>query len=103
MEARMFAVEIRILNDDAFADAMTGMREWLDHRRFEPSVFRYRFCAPGILLHIDFALRDEAAEFAEAFGGQLLADGAPPALPPARQYVDTPPKSDDAILPSSFS
>jgi hypothetical protein len=87
MEVRMFAVELRILNEDSFADAMTGMREWLDHRRFEPSVFRYTFSSPGMLLHVDFSVQDEAVKFAESFGGQVVSMAAAPV--PARQFVDS--------------
>jgi len=77
----MFAVEIRIFDEDAFADAMSGIREWLDHLRFEPSIFRYSFNSPGILLRVDFAAEAEAYKFAEAFGGEVVPmTGAPSAI-----------------------
>ena len=59
---------------------MTAMREWLDHRRFEPSTFRYTFSARGILFEVDFAVEAEAVAFAREFGGrgrEALADMSP--------------------------
>jgi hypothetical protein len=69
----MLAVEVRIFNEEALAAAMTGMREWLDHRRFEPVTFRYTFNSPGIVCRVGFTNESEAAQFAEAFGGRVVA------------------------------
>jgi hypothetical protein len=44
-------------------------RAWLDHRHFEPGLFRYRFDGPRIVFEISFAIEAEAVAFAEAFGG----------------------------------
>jgi hypothetical protein len=51
---------------------MNSMREWLDHRRFEPSTFRYTFEPPGLIFQVDFKLEAEAITFANAFGGRVL-------------------------------
>lgn len=72
----MFAVEISIGDDDALADTMGSMRIWLDHRRFEPTLFRYNFGVPGCVLHIEFPLEAEAAQFAAAFGGHVVSPAA---------------------------
>jgi hypothetical protein len=69
----MLAVEVRIFNEEALVAAMTGMREWLDHRHFEPTTFRYTFNSPGIVCRVEFADESEAAAFAEAFGGRVVA------------------------------
>ena len=79
----MFPVEIQMhqRDENALPARMTAMREWLDHRRFEPSVFRYSFAAPGIVFRIEFTIQAEAAAFAQAFGGRVAeaaADLSPP-------------------------
>lgn len=72
----MFPVEVRIpeRNEDALTAKMTAMREWLDHRRFEPSAFRYTFTAPGTLFRVDFSVEAAAVAFAREFGGRVIAD-----------------------------
>ncbi len=87
----MFPVEIRIRerDEDALTARMTAMREWLDHRRFEPSTFRYTFTAPGILFRVDFAVAAAAVAFAREFGGRVI--GALAEMPPQaaeRQAAD---------------
>ena len=71
----MFPVEIGIGERDeyAFTARMTAMREWLDHRGFEPSTFRYTFTAPGILFRVDFSVAAAAVAFAREFGGRVIA------------------------------
>jgi hypothetical protein len=70
----MFHVEVRIAehDEDALTARMTAMREWLDHRRFEPSTFRYVFIAPGILFRVDFSVEAAAVAFATEFGGRMI-------------------------------
>jgi len=70
----MFPVEIVIGSgdEDALQEKMRIMREWLDHRRFEPSTFRYKFSSPGILVCVEFKVETEAAGFAKEFGGRAL-------------------------------
>ena len=74
----MFTVEIRVeeRDEDALTARMTAMREWLDHRHFEPSTFRYSFAVPGLVFQADFKLEAEAAAFATAFSGHATGNAA---------------------------
>src|SRR5579859_8174661 len=71
-DADMLAVEIRVFDESALSHAMTGMREWLDHRRCELATFRYTFVSPGVVCRVEFSSEAEAAEFAAAFGGRVV-------------------------------
>jgi hypothetical protein len=70
----VFSVEIRIpeMDEKALTARMNAMREWLDHRRVEPSVFRYTFDPPGLLYRVDFRTKSDAVAFANQFGGQVI-------------------------------
>ncbi len=70
----MFAVEIPILesDEDALTARMNAMREWLDHRRVEPSTFRYTFAELGMLFRVDFSAEAAALQFAREFGGRMV-------------------------------
>jgi hypothetical protein len=70
----MFAVEVCLRDEDRLVGTMETMRTWLDHRRFEPATFRYSFAPAGIAVRVDFPVESEAAEFARAFQGKLLAE-----------------------------
>lgn len=72
----MFPVEIRISerDEDVLTARMTAMREWLDHRRVEPSSFRYTFTSPGILFRVDFKIEEETTMFAREFGGSVAGE-----------------------------
>jgi hypothetical protein len=76
----MTKVAVRIVDDNALSDVLAKMREWLDRLQYQPTTFRYTFAAPCILCTIEFAREAEAAEFAQAFDGRILA---PTAGPPA--------------------
>lgn len=67
----MFSVE-RVIGEEAIADTMETMRTWLDHKRYEPAIFRYTFIADGVLFRVDFVNERAAADFAMAFHGKLL-------------------------------
>ena len=69
----MFPVAIRRRGTDekVVTAKMSEMREWLAHRRFEPSTFRYAFEAPGLVFQVDFKMEAEAIAFAGAFGGHV--------------------------------
>jgi hypothetical protein len=69
----MFPVEIRIRDEAALTAQMARMRMWLEHRRFEPSTFYYRFTAAGVLFRVGFGAETQAIMFAKAFGGRILA------------------------------
>jgi hypothetical protein len=73
-------VEIRIPDANTLPEAMAGIRQWLDHRRFQPAVFRYTFKEAGLLLGIEFASAAEANEFAQAFDGTIAEAQAPSPL-----------------------
>jgi hypothetical protein len=51
---------------------MNHMREWLDHRRFEPSTFRYTFEPAGFVFKSVFTIEAEAIAFATEFGGRVM-------------------------------
>ena len=52
---------------------MATVRCWLDQQRFEPVVFRYSFVSSAILFRVDFASEAEAAAFATALDGRIVA------------------------------
>ena len=52
-------------------DIMKAMRLWLDGRQFEPKTFEYVISGLGVLVRLEFPGNAEAAEFAEAFGGEV--------------------------------
>lgn len=67
----MFPVEVRIEepNKDVLAAKMAAMRDWLDHRRLNPSGFRSISSASGFVLHLDFHAEADAMMFAKQFDG----------------------------------
>jgi hypothetical protein len=67
----MPAVEIRMLDANTLPEAMARMRQWLDHRHFQPAVFRSTIEEGDLLLRIEFASAAEAHEFAHAFDGTI--------------------------------
>lgn len=71
----MFPVEVPLADENKLAETIESMRTWLDHRRFEPTVFRYSFGGARIVFQIDFAAEAEAVEFARAFNGEVAAPG----------------------------
>ncbi len=77
----MPAVEIRIFDANTLPEAMAGMRQWLDRRRFQPAVFR-----SGLLLRIEFASAAEANEFAQAFDGTIAGAQASSPLQSSRVW-----------------
>ena len=66
----MFPVEISITDENALAERMTTVQQWLDDRQFEPLTFRYSFVSSAILFRVDFAKVAEADAFAMAFDGK---------------------------------
>lgn len=69
----MLAVEIEIRDEAVLTDRMAAMRQWLDHRRFQPAAFRCVFDGAAVRCQVEFASEPEAAEFARAFAGRLMA------------------------------
>jgi hypothetical protein len=66
------SVLIRLSTRELF-QRLDAMREWLDHRGFEPSDFRYNAERGGsqAIVTVSFKIDDEASEFASAFGGEV--------------------------------
>lgn len=73
----LHTVEVRLIGGDLLA-AMSEMRTWLDHHRYEPDAFRCSRGTPITTVRLDFKLADEATAFATAFGGRIL--GSPDAM-----------------------
>jgi hypothetical protein len=69
----VFPVEICVA-DENLAAIMAAMREWLDHRRFEPTTFRYTFSPRGLVVRVDFSAEAEASAFATEFAGRVVDD-----------------------------
>ncbi len=67
----MQTAEVRISDDD-FGKRLKDMRLWLDGNRFEPLVFTYFYLDPGMMVRVAFKFEDEAAAFADEFGGLLI-------------------------------
>ncbi|MGE5268695.1 MAG: hypothetical protein ACM3JG_03365 [Thiohalocapsa sp.] len=67
----LYTVEVRLIGGDLLA-AMSEMRTWLDHKRYEPDAFRASRGTPITTCRLDFKAADEAAAFAKAFGGRML-------------------------------
>ena len=65
-----YTVEIRRENAD-LAIAMSGIREWLDGRRFEPDAFHYTSNDAGVVFRLEFKEETEARACARAFGGEI--------------------------------
>ena len=76
----MPVVEIQMLDANTLSEAMASMRQWLDHRHFQPAIFRSTIEEAGLLLRIEFASAAQAVEFARAFDGTIA--GAPASSPP---------------------
>ena len=64
--------EVCILDDDDLFERLTGMREWLENHRFNPSTYTYFFLDPGIKIHVAFKITGEAETFAQQFQGILV-------------------------------
>lgn len=67
----MFAVTVRVPDQSALAERMTTMRQWLDHQRIEPMLFRSTSDREDILVSVAFRSESDAAVFAAAFNGSL--------------------------------
>jgi len=63
--------EVHISHDD-FGERLVDMRQWLDDRQIEPSVFTYFYLDPGMIVRVAFDTDAEAAAFAREFGGRLV-------------------------------
>jgi hypothetical protein len=65
----MRAVELRV-GFAAFGDALSGMRQWLDHHGCHPVKFEHSTEGPGVvLISVLFEQDDIAETFRRDFGG----------------------------------
>ncbi|HEV2100184.1 MAG TPA: hypothetical protein VGR45_14830 [Stellaceae bacterium] len=71
----MRTVEMRLQLQE-LSGMMAAMRIWLDERRFEPSSFTYNDAGDCVLVRVDFKIAEEAAAFANCFGGSVDASRA---------------------------
>ena len=55
-----------------FLDRMATMRIWLDHKKWEPELFRFTPDAERVVFEVEFNTEGEASSFADAFGGRVL-------------------------------
>jgi hypothetical protein len=65
-----YIVEVRYIGGD-WADLMADMRSWLDRRQIDTEEFNYSSPGRGIAFRVGFRNENQAAAFAEAFGGRL--------------------------------
>ena len=66
----MYVVEIK-REREHLAKVMSGIREWLDGKRFEPSVFRCTTDEETATFRLEFKAESEAVACAEVFGGEI--------------------------------
>jgi len=69
----MFRVEIRLADEDSLVETVEAMRAWFIDRQFTPAKFSYSLASARTLFQIDFAIEAEAAAFAAAFDGTVVA------------------------------
>jgi hypothetical protein len=67
----MYTVEIDLGGSD-LREQMNEMREWLDERRFEPTLFNWDRNGGGMLLSVAFKATEEARAFANRVAGRLI-------------------------------
>jgi hypothetical protein len=56
---------------------MAQMREWLDDKRIEPTLFGLSLIPGGTVFRLEFRGLDEAAAFARAFEGNIADEAGP--------------------------
>lgn len=66
----MHMIEICVPDHD-LAEKMAEMRTWLDDRRYEPLIFRYRQAHDGLVILVGFDVATDADAFAKRFGGRV--------------------------------
>ena len=66
-----YVVELTISEAD-FTEQMNSMRAWLDHRRCQPSAFRFAGAEAAGECRVHFEAASDAEAFAREFGGRLL-------------------------------
>jgi hypothetical protein len=74
----LYIAEAPVTEND-LDERMNGMRAWLDHQRFEPSVFRLSQTDDRRVVRAFFKTEGEAAAFAAEFGGSVVSLPVPDA------------------------
>ena len=69
----MYIVEV-FRGGEGLAGPMNQMRTWLDGKRIEPVVFQLLIIPAGTIFRVEFRLASEAAAFAGALDGTVLAE-----------------------------
>ena len=72
----MHVVEVR-RDGDALSGPMAEMREWLDDKHIELTLFRLSLIPGGTVFQLEFRLFTEAAVYAHAFSGHIIGEAAP--------------------------
>ena len=70
----LYVVEIQ-REREHLAKVMSGIREWLDRQRFEPSVFHCSTDEETATFRLEFKAESEAVACAETFGGEVSSTG----------------------------
>jgi hypothetical protein len=70
----VYVVEIKRPREH-LAKAMSGIREWLDGQRFEPSVCQCTTDDETATFRLEFNIESAAVAFAAAFGGEVSSAG----------------------------
>ena len=70
----LYVVEIT-REREHLAKVMSGIREWLDGQRFEPSVFRCTTDEATATFRLEFKIESEALACAAVFGGEVSSTG----------------------------
>ncbi len=65
-----YIVEVRYSGSD-WAALLADMRSWLDRRQIEAEGLDYSSLGRGVAIWVGFPSEDQAAAFAEAFGGRV--------------------------------
>ena len=72
----MHIVEVRH-SGDALAGSTAEMRDWLDARRIAPKLFKMAVHSNSVVFRLDFAIAENAADFAAAFHGNVVGQEEP--------------------------
>ena len=62
----MRAVTVRLPAAE-FSAAMAAMREWLDHKHYEPALFKYEQEDEAVVVSVEFREDEEGQAFARRF------------------------------------
>jgi hypothetical protein len=67
----MKTVEIPVPADD-ISTPMGNMRQWLDQKQLEPSIFIIDRTVGRMVVRVSFSVAEQAAAFAKNFAGRVL-------------------------------